>query len=245
MSKPSPACSVTTSPASSTMKMSPPSPPSIKSAPVPPSRKSSPPAPLRGAAGSVQQVAELIARDGIVAVISGAADAAAAVEQHQVLDVIRERVVGPGVDRVDAPVFRMFNVVPVDPGGVRVEAFVSIFNHHVVRVVDEVVVIAASATHPVGPATAVEHVVAFHAVHQVGLIVPVALVAIPRAHQVLDIDEDIALGVAARVPADQQEGVERDTHALVRVVVGRPIDAVAAIEPVGAGAAIEEIESFS
>ena len=149
-------------------------------------------------------------------------------------------------------------MVPVDPGVVRVEAFVSIFNHHVVRVVDEVVVIAGSANHVVGPVTAVEHVVAsaavelvvaavdqhvvaFHAVHQVGLIVPVELVAMPRADQVLDIGEDIALGVAARIPADQQEGIERDTHALVRVVVGRPIDAVAAIEPVGAGAAIEEI----
>jgi hypothetical protein len=34
------------------------------------------------AAASVQQVAELIARDEVVAVISGAADAAAAGEQH-------------------------------------------------------------------------------------------------------------------------------------------------------------------
>ena len=112
-------------------------------------------------------------------------------------------------------------MVPVDPRGVRVEAFVSIFYHHVVRVVDEIVAIAGAAPHVVGPVTAVEHVVAgaafelvvtavadqhvvaFHAVHQVGLIVPVELVAIPRAGQVLDIDEDIS---SASPPHSRRSG---------------------------------------
>src|SRR5262245_20777533 len=93
----------------------------------------------------------------------------------------------------------------------------------------------------VAAAAAVDDVVAFHAPQQVGLVVAVELVVIFRAGQVFDIDESIALGVAAPIPADQQEGVERDVHTLRRAVIGRDIFAGAAIERVGAGAAVEVI----
>ena len=92
------------------------------------------------------------------------------------------------------------------------------------------------------PSPPLMHVVAFHAPQQVGLIVPDELVVIPRAGQVLDIDQRVALGVAARIPAaDQHEGCERDVHALLRAVVGGDISAVAAIERVGADAAVEVV----
>ena len=66
---------------------------------------------------------------------------------------------------------------------------------------------ALAAVHLVGAGAADQIVVAFHAPQQVVFSIPVELVVIPRALQVLDIDEDVALGVAARIPtADQQEG---------------------------------------
>jgi hypothetical protein len=37
------------------------------------------------------------------------------------------------------------------------------------------------------------------------------------------------------------KGIERDVHALLRAVIGRGIDAVAAVEPVGADAAVEVV----
>ena len=101
---------------------------------------------------------------------------------------------------------------------------------------------ALAAIDLVAAVAAGQHVVAFHAPQQVGLIVPGELVVIPRAGQVLDIDQRIALGVTARIPAaEQHKGCERDVHALLRAVIGGHISAVAAIERVGADAAVEII----
>jgi hypothetical protein len=82
-----------------------------------------------------------------------------------------------------------------------------------------------------------ELVVAFPAKEHVGAIVALEFIAMIRPGEVIDMVELIALGIAAR----GRFANEGDAHALVRVGVGRRIDAFCTFQVVGAPAALERV----
>src|SRR5262245_40750246 len=94
-----------------------------------------------------------------------------------------------------------------------------------------------AALERVGAVAAIERIVAGAAVEHVVEDVACQRVAVARAGQVLDADERVAVGVAARGHVVD----ERNGDAGARGVVGRRIGAETAVEEVGAAAALERV----
>ena len=98
-------------------------------------------------------------------------------------------------------------------------------------------VVAATAHQRVVAAAAEQIVVALVALDDVGVVVARKPVAVFRAAQILEVAEGVALGMAADRPA----GVEIGDHAGIRAKIAQPVDALAAVEQVAAGAAADGV----
>src|SRR5690606_33821318 len=113
---------------------------------------------------AIERVVVGIAGQLVVGSIAGAA--ARAVQQDEVFDIGRQRVAGKrGADRV--------------------VAFAGILGHHVAGIVDDIGVVASAASHAVGAAATVDHIVPGIAGQRIGVV---------AVDQVLDADEHVVAG---------------------------------------------------
>ncbi len=180
-----------------------------------------------GAVAAVDRVAPAAAADRVVAGEARERVAAVRAAQHvgervadadarragedQFLDLVGQRVVGAGADRVPPAV--------------------GVLDHRVAGGVDPVEVVARAAAQHVVARASVEHVVSVAAVELVGEGVAGQPVGMRRAEEVFDPRQPVAPRAAGIL---RRGAVEPDRYPRLRRGVGGRIDPVAAIEPVAA-----------